>query len=84
MELPSRDPADRLLRPGECIEIRRRLRRLSTRHDLATVAVCAFDRRTRMLPFYYSTMRMVPAGVRAVGAAMLDSGFAKTRVVLQT
>jgi hypothetical protein len=37
-----------------------------------------------MLPFYYSSTRMAPAGVRAIGAAMLDSGFAKTRIVLQT
>jgi len=73
-----------LLRPGECVDIRRRLRRLSSRHDLVTVAVCAFDPRTRMLPFYYSSTHMAPAGIRAIGAAMLDSGFAKTRLVLQS
>ena len=51
MELPSRRAGDRLLPAGEMTDIRRRLRRLARRHDLRTVVVCAFDRRTRMLPF---------------------------------
>ena len=36
-----------------------------------------------MLPFIYADARMAPAGVRAIGAAMLDCGFNKTRIVLQ-
>ena len=32
---------------------------------------CAFDHRTKMLPFVYANLRMAPAGVRAIGAAML-------------
>ena len=36
-----------------------------------------------MLPFIYADKRMAPAGVRAIGSAMLDSGFDKTRIVLQ-
>ena len=36
-----------------------------------------------MLPFVYADIRMVPAGVRAIGSAMCDSGFPKTRIVLQ-
>ena len=64
-------------------DIRRRLRAISSQHDLATVIACAFDHRTRILPFIYADMRMVPAGVRAIGSAMLDSGFDKTRIVLQ-
>jgi radical SAM superfamily enzyme YgiQ (UPF0313 family) len=59
------------------------LRRLARHHDLATVIACAFDRRTRLLPFIGSDLRMAPAGVRAMGAAMVDSGFEKTRIVLQ-
>jgi radical SAM superfamily enzyme YgiQ (UPF0313 family) len=35
-----------------------------------------------MLPFVYADVRMAPAGVRAIGAAMVDAGFARTRVVL--
>jgi radical SAM superfamily enzyme YgiQ (UPF0313 family) len=52
-------------------------------HDLATVIACAFDHRTRMLPFIFADTRMVPAGVRAVGSAMADIGCEKTRIVLQ-
>jgi len=83
MELPSRRAGDELLKSGECLDIRRRLRRIAPRHDLTAVVACAFDRRTRMLPFYYASIYMAPAGVRAVGAALADAGFGKTRIVLQ-
>ena len=83
MELPARARGDELLKPGELAGIRSRLRRISPKHDLATVIVYAFDRRTRMLPFILADTRMAPAGVRAIGSAMADSGFDKTRIVLQ-
>src|SRR4051812_1074766 len=83
MELPRRNRGDELLRPGELRALRQRLRNLSARHDLTTVIACAFDHRTRMLPFIYADTRMAPAGVRAIGSAMVDAGFNKTRIVLQ-
>ena len=83
MELPRRAPGDELLRPGELTDIRARLRSIAHRHDLVTVIACAFDRRTRMLPFIFADTRMAPAGPRAIGSAMLDAGFEKTRIVLQ-
>ncbi len=83
MERPCRERGDILLKPGELTDIRRRLRKIAPKHDLASVIACAFDHRTRMLPFVYVSKQMVPAGVRAIGAAMVDSGFAKTRIVLQ-
>lgn len=83
MELPRRPAGDVLLAPGEMSAIRQRLRGLSSRHDLVTVIACAFDHRTRILPFLYADTRMVPAGVRAIGSALADSGFPKTRIVLQ-
>src|SRR5438105_14226947 len=83
MELPRRNRGDELLRPGELLALRQRLRKLAPRHDLTIVIACAFDHRTRMLPFIYADTRMVPAGVRAIGSAMVDAGFAKTRIVLQ-
>ncbi len=83
MELPRRPHGDELLRPGELTEIRRRLRRVAPRHDLATVIACAFDHRTRILPFVFASTRIAPAGVRAIGSAMVDAGFDKTRIVLQ-
>ncbi len=83
MELPRRERGDELCRPGELTAVRARLRALSRRHDLVSVIACAFDHRTRMLPFIYADTRMAPAGARAVGAALVDAGFAKTRIVLQ-
>lgn len=83
MELPRRDSGDELLRPGELIDLRNRLREVARGHDLTSVIACAFDHRTCMLPFVYADMRMAPAGVRAVGSAMADVGFNKTRIVLQ-
>jgi len=83
MELPSRAKDDILLKPGELTAVRNRLRNIARKHDLATVIACAFDHRSRMLPFIYADMRMVPAGVRAIASAMVDSGFSKTRIVLQ-
>ena len=83
MELPSRSKGDILLPPGAMADIRARLRKLATRNDLVSVIACAFDHRTRMLPFIYADLRMIPAGVRAIGSALVDSGFARTRIVLQ-
>ncbi|MBI2299657.1 MAG: radical SAM protein [Armatimonadetes bacterium] len=83
MELPRRARGDELLKPGEMTSLRQRLRSLAPQHDLVTVIACAFDHRTRMLPFLYADLKMAPAGVRAIGSAMVDSGFHKTRIVLQ-
>lgn len=83
MELPCRARGDELLKLGELTDIVGRLHKIAAGHDLATVIACAFDHRTRMLPFVYADMRMVPAGVRAIGSAMVEAGFEKTRIVLQ-
>lgn len=83
MELPSRSSGDQLLPSGECRDIRRRLQQHAAQHDLRSVVINAFDRRTRILPFNYSCTHMVPAGARIIGASMADSGFEKTRLVLQ-
>ena len=83
MELPCRPRGDEFLRDGELTAIRRRLRRIAGEHDIASVIVCAFDHRTRMLPLVYVSTRMAPGGVRAIASAMVDSGFHKTRIVLQ-
>ena len=83
MELPRRTRGDELLRPGELNRVRQRLRAIAPQHDLVSVIACAFDHRTRMLPFIFADTRMAPAGVRAIGSAMVDCGFDKTRIVLQ-
>src|ERR1700722_2276858 len=83
MELSRRARGDELLKPGELRAVRGRLRLIAPAHDLVTVIACAFDHRTRMLPFIYADTRMAPAGVRGIGSAMVDAGFTKTRIVLQ-
>ncbi|MBK8913999.1 MAG: radical SAM protein [Phycisphaerales bacterium] len=83
MEVLRRARGDELLRPGELRALRERLRLIAPQHDLKTVVACAFDHRTRMLPFIFADLRMPPAGVRAIGSALADSGFDKTRIVLQ-
>ncbi|NQU38858.1 MAG: radical SAM protein [Lentisphaerae bacterium] len=82
MELPSRDRGDQLLGPGKMAQMRIRLRNLGAEHDLVSVISNAFDPRTHMLPFLYADTKMAPAGPRAIGAAMADVGFEKTRIVL--
>jgi hypothetical protein len=57
MELPQRPKGTTLLPPGAMTEIRRRLRLLAARNDLVSVIACAFDHRTRMLPFIYADLR---------------------------
>lgn len=83
MEVQRRARGDELLKPGELTRLRARLRRLAVSHPIRTVIACAFDHRTRMLPFIYADLRMAPAGVRAVGSALADAGFERTRIVLQ-
>ena len=83
MELASRPKGEILLPRGEMTDIRRRLRLLAAGNDLVSVVACAFDHRTRMLPFIYADSRMIPAGVRAIGSALVDAGFPKTRIILQ-
>jgi len=83
MELPRRARGDERLRPGEFTALRQRLRSVAPRHPVSTVIACAFDHRTRMLPFAYADTRMAPAGVRGIASAMVDAGFDRTRIVLQ-
>lgn len=83
MELPRRARGDERLGPGEFSNLMGRLRRLSRNQELRSVIACAFDHRTRMLPFIFADLRMASAGARAIGSALYESGFPKTRIVLQ-
>lgn len=83
MELPRRARGDELLAPGEMTKLRMRMRLHAQKHDLTTVIAYAFDHRTRILPFIFADMRLAPAGVRAIGSALAEAGFEKTRIVLQ-
>jgi radical SAM superfamily enzyme YgiQ (UPF0313 family) len=83
MELPRRDNGDELLRPGELTSLIAAVRKLSAGEDISTVIACTFDYRTRVLPFIFADIRLIPAGPRAIGSAMLAAGLTKTRIVLQ-
>jgi radical SAM superfamily enzyme YgiQ (UPF0313 family) len=83
VELASRPKNDIFTRPGEYPELRRRLRTVAGGLDIRTVVAYAFDPRTRLLPYYFTSHRMAPAGARALGSALVDSGLTRTRVVLQ-
>ncbi len=83
MELSVRPKGDEFAKPGEYPALRRRIRAAAAGLTIPTAVVYAFDKRTRMLPYYFSCRRMAPAGARAVGAALYDSGLTQTRIVLQ-
>ncbi len=83
MELPARPKGDQHTRAGEYPALRRRIAVAAAGLSIPTVVVYAFDFRTRLLPYYFTSRRMAPAGPRAVGAALHDSGLTKTRIVLQ-
>ncbi len=83
MELPKRPNGDEYTRRGEYPALRQRIRATATGLSIPAVVVYAFDKRTRLLPYFFSSHRIAPAGPRAVGAALYDSGLTKTRIVLQ-
>ncbi len=83
MELPFRPQGDILLTPGDLPSVRKRLAAIAGGKGLSAVIACAFDHRTRMLPFIVADTHMVPAGVRAVASAFYESGIENVRIVLQ-
>jgi radical SAM superfamily enzyme YgiQ (UPF0313 family) len=83
MELTCRQAGDILLPPGAQRDLRGRLARLGGSQPIPTIAACAFDHRTRMLPFIYADTHMVPAGVRTIAAELIEAGIGPMRIVLQ-
>src|SRR5260370_32506996 len=79
MELPSRPKDDRYTPPGRYQELERRLRKNPDTADLSALVCYAFDNRTRLGPFLFADMRLLTAGPRAIGAALHQAGFKKTR-----
>lgn len=83
MELPVRHGDDRFVPVGG---YRRLTMQLAARPETArtpTLMVSCFDRRTRMLPFLVADKHIVPAGIRAVSAALSNAGITNQRVVNQ-
>jgi len=83
MELPSRPKGDIYARPGEYAALRARLRSIYAGDPIPSVVVSAFDERTRLMPYYFTSHIMAPAGARAIATALVDCGLAPTRVVFQ-
>lgn len=83
MELVSRPKNDRYTRPGQYVEIERRLRNRPAVADIPVLVCYAFDYRTRLGPFLFADMRLLTAGPRAIAAALHQAGFKKTRIVLR-
>jgi len=81
MELPSRPKTDRYTRPGQYNEIERSLRARPGNADLPVMVFYAFDMRTRLGPFLFNDMNLLPAGPRAIGAALVNAGFSNCRIV---
>jgi radical SAM superfamily enzyme YgiQ (UPF0313 family) len=83
MELPSRAKSDRYTRPGEYQEIECRLRANPANGQIPVLVCYAFDYRTRLGPFLFADTRLLTAGPRSIAAALVNSGFTKTRIVLR-
>src|SRR5262245_43094636 len=83
MELPSRPKNDRYTRPGAYSELESRLRANGDTANIPILVAYAFDYRTRLGPFLFADTRLLTAGPRAIAAALYQSGFTKTRIVLR-
>ena len=83
MELPSRSKNDRYTQPGEYLQVEERLRRHPTNANIPTLVAYAFDYRTRLGPFLFLDRSLLPAGPRAVAAALHKAGFTRTRIALR-
>lgn len=84
MELPIRHAQDRFVPSGAFTRLVNRLRETGVNSATPTLIVHSFDPRTRMLPFILWDKQIVPAGIRAVSAAMASVGFSNQRMVSQS
>jgi radical SAM superfamily enzyme YgiQ (UPF0313 family) len=83
LELAKRPRGDEYTPDGAYPLLRQRLRAATAGLSIPTAVFYAFDKRTRLLPYFFSSHHMAPAGARAVGSALYDSGLTHTRIVLQ-
>ena len=83
MELPSRPEKDRFAPTGRFQQLCREISQRPGVQDIPTLLITAFDFRTRMLPFLTADSWIIPAGIRAVSAALSNAGFQNQRTVNQ-
>ena len=84
MELPIRTAEDRFVPSGAFTRLATRLRETGVNSATPTLIIHSFDPRTRMLPFILWDKQIVPAGIRAISAALSSAGFLNQRVVSQS
>ncbi len=82
MELRSRPRDDRYTRPGFYGELERRLRSNPETARIPALVCYAFDFRTRLGPFLFTDLRLLPAGPRAIAASLYQAGFTRTRMAM--
>ena len=83
MELPCRPETDVYLPDGTLNKVLDELRQEHAAHELRIGIACAFDFRTRMLPYWYADKLMAPCSVRTLGDVLYAAGFEHMRIVLQ-
>ncbi len=83
MELPKRPLGDEFTRPGAYRELSQRLAANPKMGELSALIMYAFDRRTRLLPFYFADHRIIPASVRAVADSLHHAGLTNSRIAFQ-
>ncbi|HIH38088.1 radical SAM protein [Candidatus Woesearchaeota archaeon] len=81
MELKSRPKGDIFLPDGEFQSIEKRLSQAAD--DTRIVIFQSFDYRTRVGPFLFADVKLIPLGPRAIASALSAAGFSHVRVVLQ-
>src|SRR5205823_11145922 len=79
----SRPKNDRYTRPGQYTELERSLRANPANPQIPTLVCYAFDNRTRLGPFLFLDKSLLPAGPRAIAAALYQAGFTRQRVVMR-
>jgi len=83
MELPKRPRGDEFTRTGRLPELLAKLAARPETREMSALIMYAFDQRTRLLPFLFADMRIVPAGPRMVADTLYAAGLRKMRLAFQ-
>lgn len=83
MELPRRAADDLYVPAGGYRRLVDELRGAKSAHEWSSVIAYPFDLRTRLMPFRWLDKRVVPCGARSLAGSLMESGFSRTRIVLQ-
>ncbi len=84
MELSKQAGKDRFVPPGRYAQLESAVRDALRGRSVPTLLICAFDRRTRVGPFIFSDMILIPGAVWSLAAALTSAGVGPVRTVMQT